>query len=54
MTEWEVHTGVADKYHVHESTAKRVKQNLGLDLENDDYRSGAEVIVVPDEEVDER
>jgi len=50
--EWEVHTGFDDPYYVEEDTARRVKQNLGLDLENGRYQSGGDVIVVGDEEAD--
>lgn len=49
LTEWEVHIGTADEFYVTEATARRVEQNLGLDLEDGDYRAGCEVIVVPAE-----
>jgi len=52
MTEWEVQTGLDDTHYVSEAAAKRVKQNLGLDLESDDYRAGGEVIVVSESEAD--
>jgi hypothetical protein len=50
--EWEVHTGFSDPYYVTEDTARRVKQNLGLDLKTGRYQSGADVVVVSDEEGD--
>jgi len=51
--EWEVHTGFHDPYYVEEDTARRVKQNVGLDLENGRYQSGGDVIIVSDKEVDD-
>jgi hypothetical protein len=39
-------------YYVTEDTARRVKQNLGLDLKTGRYQSGADVVVVSDEEGD--
>jgi len=51
--EWEVHTGFNDPYYVEEDVARRVKQNLGLDLENGRYQSGGDVIVVSEAEVDD-
>jgi len=46
------HTGFSDPYYVTEDTARRVKQNLGLDLKTGRYQSGADVVVVSDEEGD--
>lgn len=47
--DYEVHTGMADVYHVSKKTADRVKNEIGLDLEAGDYRSGCEVIVVDED-----
>ena len=45
-------TAAENPDYVTEDTARRVKQNLGLDLKTGRYQSGADVVVVSDEEGD--
>lgn len=44
-TEYEVHTGFDDEVIISEELARRVYAETGLDLWNDDYRSGGEVLI---------
>lgn len=51
-TEYEIHVGMADVYYVRQSAADAAERELDLDLETLEYRSGGEIVVVPDAEVD--